>query len=102
MAKERECLVDGRHYQYCPHCNKNGAVETWKNTYCSKKCRDIFNTCSKYEGGLIAQEEAYNILSSLDINIDKMQKSVRDSVEKIMSYKPVQKPRKRKKKQDEE
>ena len=62
MSKERECLVCSTKYKYCAHCNKNGVVDTWRNTYCSAACRDIFNTCSNYEGGLISQEDAYNKL----------------------------------------
>ena len=88
MSKERECLVCAKHYQYCPHCNKNNIKETWKNTYCSKECREIFNTCSNFEGKLISQEEAYNKLSELDINSKNVTNSVRGSVERIMSYKP--------------
>lgn len=112
MAKDKECLVCGKKYKYCPHCNKNGVVDTWKNTYCSKECRTIFNTCSNYVGNIITKEEAYNIMSGLNINMDTISKSVKSTVEDIMTYKPVikneeeveqpkRKPRRRRKKIEE-
>ena len=85
-TKEKECLVCGKNYKYCAHCNKNGVKETWRNTYCCSSCREIFNTCSNYEGKLISQEEAYNKLTELNVDVNTVKKSVKESVEKIMNY----------------
>lgn len=90
-TKDKECLVCGKTYKYCGHCNKNGIVDTWRNTYCSKECREIFKTCSNYEGNLISIEDAYNKLIELNVDVNKMKKSVRESVNKIMEYKPISK-----------
>jgi len=86
MSKERECLVCGKKYKYCPHCNGNAAKEAWKATYCSLVCREIFRTCSNYEGKIITQEDAYNKLVSLNVNSDNVTSSVKSSVDKIMQY----------------
>lgn len=86
MSKERECLVCGKKYKYCPHCNGNAAKEAWKATYCSLVCREIFKTCSNYEGELISQEDAYNKLVSLNVDSDNVTSSVKSSVKKIMQY----------------
>lgn len=106
MSKKRECLVCGKKYQYCGHCNKNNVVETWKNIYCSKECREVFSICSNFEGGIITQEEAYNKLTELNIQPNQMTKAVRASVDKIMAFKPEEeKPKRRtrrRKKVDEE
>ena len=88
MAELKQCLVCGKKYKYCAHCNKNGVITTWKNIYCSKECREIFNTCSDYEGKLISQEDAYKKLTELNVNPDTVKKSVKGTVNKIMTYKP--------------
>ena len=111
MSEIRSCLVCGSKYKYCGHCNKNNIVERWKNTYCSKECRELFNTCSNFEGGLITGKEAYKIITGLNINLNNVTKAVKGSVDKILTYKPqpkqttdesVRKPRKRRTKKVEE
>ena len=91
MSKMRQCLVCSRTYPFCGHCNKNNIVELWKNTYCSKECREIFNTCSNFEGGLISQKDAYDALKRLGVDTLTINKSVKDTVEKIMKYEPPKK-----------
>lgn len=90
------CLVCNKKYKYCGHCNKNNIVEAWKNSYCSKECREIFYTCSNFEGNIISQEEAYNKLIELNIQPENMTEAVRASVDKIMAFKPEEeKPKRR-------
>ena len=88
MAEQKECLVCGKKYKYCAHCNKNGVITTWKNIYCSSECREIFNTCSSYEGKSISQEDAYKKLIESSIDLNTVRKSVKGTVDKIMTYKP--------------
>ena len=89
MATERKCLVCGKKYEYCPHCNKSN-LNIWKSTYCSEACRDIFNLCCDFEGKRISQEDSYNKLIELNINDINAQKSVKGSVEKIMAVAKVE------------
>ena len=87
MSKERLCIVCGQSYLYCPHCDKNNKQNRWKINYCSENCRDVFKTCSNYEGGLISLEEAYDTL--IKLNIQNVKDSVKATVNKIMTYKPI-------------
>ena len=94
MAKAKKCLVCNSSYEYCPHCGGNPTP--WKASYCSEECRDIFNTCYNYESKRITQEEAYNKLIELNIKDKNVQKSVKGSVDKIMTYKkpePIEEPK---------
>ena len=91
MTKERICLVCGRSYQYCGHCQGNKKIETWRNNYCSEDCRKIFNTCSNFEGRAISGEDAYKILIETNVNLENVSSSVKNSVDKIMKYKPEKK-----------
>ena len=74
----------------CPICGTRFPKVKGK-IYCSKECREIFKTCSNYEGNLISIEDAYNKLIELNVDVNKMKKSVRESVNKIMEYKPISK-----------
>lgn len=86
MSSKRKCCVCGNLYEYCGHCDKQASNNTWKLNYCSENCREIFRICSKFEGKLISIEEAKEGLSKLYIGKD-IQKSVADTVRKIMEYK---------------
>lgn len=81
------CIVCGKPIKYCGHCDDYQKKNRWKNSYCSENCREVFRTCSNYEGKLLSIEEAYAVLKTL--KIDNVLKSVKASVDKIMSYKPV-------------
>ena len=81
-----KCCVCGNSYEYCGHCDKQASNNTWKLNYCSENCREIFRICSKFEGKLISIEEAKEGLNKLYIGKD-IQKSVADTIRKIMEYK---------------
>lgn len=91
MAKDRTCLVCGRSYQYCGHCQGNKKIETWRNNYCSEDCRKVFNTCSNFEGKIISGEDAYKMLAETNVDLENVSDSVKGSVNRIMQYKPKEK-----------
>lgn len=86
MATQKKCIVCGKTYEYCPHCNKGSKNDRWKSSYCSENCRDIFHTCSNFEGKLLSQEEAFNKLNGLNIKSIDVKKSVKGSVDRIMAF----------------
>lgn len=85
MSKIRECIVCGGKYEFCGNCNKDENLR-WMSKYCSQDCRSAFDICSKFEGGAISGEEAYEKFSKLQLN--NIKDSIKDSVDKIMAYKP--------------
>lgn len=47
MAVMRKCACCGYQYEYCPSCTKS-AQPAWMASFCSKECKDLFNTISAY------------------------------------------------------
>lgn len=69
MAKNnRICKVCGESYSYCPTCGGASANEKYKIMFCSKNCKDIFDTCSAYNVGVINKETATTRLKELDLS----------------------------------
>ena len=69
MAKNnRVCKVCGTEYHFCPTCSKVPATEKYRTIFCSKNCRDIFDTLSRYTVKTINKDETKEILSSLDLS----------------------------------
>lgn len=69
MSKIKTCIVCGKKYEYCRHCDKNGKNEKWKTNYCSENCKDVFDIISKYANKHISIEDAKNALIGKEINI---------------------------------
>ena len=70
MSKIKTCIVCGKKYEYCGHCDKGGQENRWKTNYCSENCRDIFNVISRYVNNHISKEDARNELIDKDLNIN--------------------------------
>lgn len=69
MSKIKTCVVCGKKYEYCGHCDKNGQNHRWKINYCSENCKDIFDIISKYANKHISIEDAKNALIGKEVNI---------------------------------
>lgn len=79
----RKCKVCGEKYSYCPTCQDVSADERFKIMFCSKNCRDIFHTLSRYGVKTIDKSTANEILSSLDLSkqsqfADKIKSDIAD------------------------
>lgn len=69
MSKtNRICKVCGTQYYFCPNCGGAKATDKYQTMFCSKNCRDIFHTLSRYSVGSITKAEAKSILSELDLS----------------------------------
>jgi endogenous inhibitor of DNA gyrase (YacG/DUF329 family) len=66
--KMRKCCVDFQEYTYCPRCGKDNPYETWRFSFCSKNCKDIYNVLSAYNDGRITADEAKTQLNGLDLS----------------------------------
>lgn len=62
MARMRKCICDGTEYEYCPDCTKFSNAPTWKASFCSEKCRNIYNTVEKFAFKYIDAETALEML----------------------------------------
>lgn len=70
MSKIKTCIVCGKKYEYCGHCDKGGQETRWKVNYCSENCRDIFDIISKYANNHISIDEAKEKLVGKDLGIN--------------------------------
>ena len=68
---DRTCLICGAKYNYCSKCPGAKPDETWKNLYCSKGCKEVFELVSAYKNGHINASEAKMKLKSPNIDLSK-------------------------------
>ena len=67
MAVLRKCVCCGKEYEYCPNCSKSNKP-AWMVTFCSERCKDLFNIVSAYNMKLIgkAKVQAFVTEHSID------------------------------------
>lgn len=68
MRHARKCYNCGKIYSYCPDCFDDRGKPYIMATFHDTNCAEIFNTCVKFNMGLITKEEAKTLLSGLDLN----------------------------------
>lgn len=84
MARgDRICLICGKNYHYCPHCEDTKSTDTWKALYCSLACRTVFDTLSKFVNGHITADVAYEKLSALNVDNMKLNEQFKQNWEDI-------------------
>lgn len=86
MAKNnRVCKVCGSEYNFCPTCAGVTATEKYRTMFCSKNCRDVFHTISRYFVKDVSKDEAKEILSSLDLSKrNNFNDAVKSDIDEIM------------------
>lgn len=90
--KIRTCACCMEKYSYCPNCGEDKDKPTWFFSFCSEKCKGIYDITSKYENGQISANDARAKLDELDLSgIDKFGTSYKTSIEKITSATAVAK-----------
>ena len=62
MAHERNCIVCGKQYNYCPKCAQYSNMEKWHIEYCSEQCKNTYSTINKYTFKHIDKEMAKTLL----------------------------------------
>jgi hypothetical protein len=89
MAQNRECVVCGTKYQFCPHCN-NSDAPSWKAIYDTENCKKIFDVCSAFVFKHIDAKEALNRLDKCDLSKeDKFAKGIKKDLADIRASVPV-------------
>ena len=61
MSVRRKCICCGREYEYCPTCNK-ADQPVWKVTFCTERCKDLFNIVSAYNTKRIGKPDLQSFL----------------------------------------
>lgn len=83
MTSNKVCVVCGKEYKYCHDCNHK-TPESWKGSFCSTDCRDLYRTVASYGMNKISKEEAKAELGKLNIpDLSKSSASTRKLVNEI-------------------
>lgn len=84
----RKCIICGTSYEYCGHCDKKlVANETWRNIYCSEKCRDTFTVLEQYTAKKINADAATSQLESLGVDVNKINPNFKTTLDSIEAHK---------------
>lgn len=83
MAKSnRTCYLCGEKYEYCPNCGRHDP--TYKATFCSENCKDIFKSLCSYGSGTISAEDCKELLDCCDLSKKLSYKeSVQNTIEQV-------------------
>ena len=92
MADNKKCIVCGKKYKYCGHCDNNQKMNRLKLNYCSENCRDLFKVVMGYVGKSITIKEAKDKISQINLNIN-MTDQIKEKVTTILSYEEPKKER---------
>ena len=86
MAKlNRTCSVCKKNYSYCPTCAADLNKPTWMAMFCSKNCREIYNTSVDYKREILSRENAFDILNGLDLSyMDKLPENFKVVLNEIL------------------
>lgn len=87
MSKIKTCIVCGKKYEYCGHCDRSSVYQSWRSNYCSENCREVFKVCSDYVGNVINQKDAKAKLVKLDTSMSNIAKAINQNIKDIMAYK---------------
>jgi len=68
MAHERNCIVCGKQYRYCPKCAQYSNMEKWHIEYCNEQCKNTYSTINKYMFKHIDKDTAKMLLEGNDIS----------------------------------
>lgn len=89
MAKpNKECVVCGKKYHYCPTCAADANKPRWMTMFDCEDCYTIFNTATKFNLGKITKEEAKDALNRVDLNKD-FNDAIKKDLNNIFYVEPI-------------
>lgn len=88
--RNRECYLCGEEYKYCPTCSQDKMKPSWMAEFHSEDCKNIFDTCTRFNMGMISKEEAQEAIISCDLSNKANFKSyVKHDLEVIFKEDPI-------------
>lgn len=89
MARlNKECVVCGKKYRYCPTCAADAGKPRWMTMFDCEDCYTIFNTATRFNLGKITKEEAKDALNGVDLNKD-FNAAIKKDLDNIFYVEPV-------------
>lgn len=65
--RKRECYLCGESYAYCGSCSQDRTKPSWMSEFHSENCKTIFDTCTRYNMGMLSKTEAKDVLSACNL-----------------------------------
>ena len=88
--KTRECYLCGESYKYCPTCSQDKMKPSWMAEFHSESCKNIFDTCTRFNMGMMSKTEAQDALKSCDLsNKTNFKSYVQHDLEVIFEEEPI-------------
>lgn len=84
MSYERNCLMCGEEYRYCPHCSEFDRQPRWKGMFDRKECHDVFYIINDYRAGIKTKEETRNLLVKVNMKDIQFNDVVKRAINEIM------------------
>lgn len=84
MAYDRNCLMCGSHYEYCPHCAQYERLPRWMFTFDRIECKQLFEILGDYKTEHITKQEAREKIIALNISDIKFTDIVQRSINEVM------------------
>ena len=93
--RNRECLLCGERYTYCPTCGVDQNKPYWMSEFHSEDCKNIFQICTNFNLGIMSKHEAQAALEQCDLS---NKENFKDYVQKDFENIYAEEPKKRNKK----
>ena len=88
--RNRECYLCGEGYLYCPTCSQDKMKPAYMAEFHSENCKNIFDTCTRFNMGMMSKIEAQEVLKSCDLSSKENFKSyVIHDLEVIFAEDPI-------------
>ena len=68
MRHDRECVICGRHYDYCPNCAQYDEKPRWMFMFDNENCKKIYDVVNDYKIGKIDAQAARSRFNNLDMS----------------------------------
>ena len=84
--RQRKCCLCGESYKYCSTCSQDRVKPAWMSEFHSESCMRIFDICTRYNMGLMPQNEAQEALATCDLsNKENFKSYVQHDLENIFA-----------------
>ena len=88
----KTCAICKKKYSYCPTCASDARKPSWMAVFCCENCRTLYNVINDFRYEKISKEEAFNILSKLDLSVaEELPRNFKESFDEILSVKVEEK-----------
>ena len=87
--RSRECYLCGTKYKFCGSCSNDRMKPSWMAEFHDENCKNIFDTCTRYNMQMMSKEEAQAALKKCDLsNKESFKDYVQADIANIFAEEP--------------